>query len=83
MTLRRVTGRVSVTREDDLDDHGAFVLDYGRQENLIANEPVVAVVLSQSRLQKLVPPLDRCQQRSDSDPGQRSDVDPLRRHDRC
>ena len=29
--------------------------------------------------------LDRllCQQRSDSDPGQRSDVDPLRRHDRC
>ncbi len=24
-----------------------------------------------------------CQQRSDSDPGQRSDVDPLRRHDRC
>ena len=31
MTLRRVTGRVSVTREDDLDDHGAFVLDYGRQ----------------------------------------------------
>ena len=24
-----------------------------------------------------------CQQRSDSDPGQRPDGDPLRRHDRC
>ena len=48
MTLRRVTGRVSVTREDDLDDLQALVLDAGRQANLFPNEPVVAVVLSQS-----------------------------------